>query len=116
MPHSSDLLAKMRLPLWQQFMARMDGVLSVDSSALHLAATVNVPSFSVFGPSRASLYQPVGKNHHSFQALCPYGKSFDKRCPILRSCSTGACLKELSYEELIKTFFSWYEHLEFAKA
>jgi len=103
-PHSSRVLPRMTLPVWQRFMDRMDSVLTVDSAALHLAATTSTPTFSIFGSSKASVYKPLGETHHAFQGPCPYGTLFDKRCPVLRTCKTGSCLKELSPETLAEQF------------
>ncbi len=99
-PEKSTLLPYMRLPLWQRMMAKMDGVFTVDSSALHLAAIADVPTYSFFGPSSAAVYKPPGAHHHALQGPCPYGKTFTKRCPALRTCKTGACLKNLSSKVL----------------
>ncbi|MDN3508896.1 MAG: lipopolysaccharide heptosyltransferase I [Candidatus Neptunochlamydia sp.] len=99
-PNSSTLLPKISIPVWQRLMSKMDLIYTVDSSALHLAATTKTPTFSFFGPSAAAIYQPPGKTHQSFQASCPYGKTFIKRCPALRTCKTGACLKSLSVEKI----------------
>ncbi len=99
-PNSSTLLPKLSLPVWQRLMSKMDLIYTVDSSALHLAATTQTPTFSFFGPSSAAIYQPPGKNHRSVQTSCPYGKTFIKRCPALRTCKTGACLKDLSVEKI----------------
>lgn len=95
-PNRSTLLPRMTLPVWQQFMSHMDHIFTVDSSALHLAATTTVPTTSFFGPSSSSIYKPPGSHHQAIQGSCPYGKSFTKRCPILRTCKTGACIKNIS--------------------
>lgn len=101
-PENSILLPRMRLPLWQRMMSHMDHILTIDSSALHLAATTATPTTSFFGPSSASVYNPPGAHHTAFQGTCPYGKTFTKRCPALRTCPTGACLKEASPEALFE--------------
>lgn len=95
------------LPLWQNLMNQIDGVISVDSAALHLCATTNTPSFSIFGPSLAERYRPLGSQHFSVQGSCPYGVQFWSRCPLLRKCSTGACLKGLDSNHLIKACSTW---------
>lgn len=97
-PAASILLPKMSLPVWQRLMSKMDLIYTVDSSALHLAATTNTPTYSFFGPSSAAIYRPPGKRHRSIQGLCPYKKTFTKRCPALRTCKTGACLKKINLE------------------
>lgn len=105
---SSSLLPHMRLPVWQRMMARMDAVLSVDSGALHLAATAGTRTFSFFGPSSAQVYKPAGERHGAFEGDCPYGVAFTKRCPKLRTCSTGSCLKDISSEALYSRFIEWF--------
>lgn len=92
---NAEMLPVLTLPLLQHFMRGMNLVASVDSLPLHLAAEAGVPTFSAFGPSLADKYRPLGKLHTSIQGTCPYGKTFPKRCPILRKCKTGACIKNL---------------------
>ena len=101
----------MSLPLWQHFMYLVDGVISVDSAALHLCGTTTTPSFSLFGPSSALAYRPLGSKHDAFQGTCPYGTTFDKRCPSLRTCETGACLKEVSPDVLFGQFQQFWNNL-----
>ena len=95
------------IPLWQNLMAEMDGVISVDSAALHLCATTYTASFSIFGPSLANRYRPMGLQHASVQGRCPYGIQFWSRCPLLRKCATGACLKELDSNYLHSACLDW---------
>lgn len=100
-------IGELSLPLWQTLMSQMDGVICVDSAALHLCATTNTPSFSIFGPSLAECYRPVGLQHFSVQGSCPYKVQFWSRCPLLRKCATGACLKNLDTHRLIKACSDW---------
>jgi heptosyltransferase-1 len=100
------------LPLWQALMWEMDGVMAVDSAALHLCGTTDTPSFSVFGPSLAAFYKPPGEGHLSVQGSCPYGKTFSARCPILRTCSTGACIRHLQVDALFDSFKKWSSRLK----
>lgn len=86
---------------WQQVMSQMKLIITVDSSALHLAALTNTPTFSLFGPSSLKAYKPPGERHYGVQGVCPYSETFDKRCNRLRTCSTGACIKNLTPEALI---------------
>jgi heptosyltransferase I len=106
-PERSDLLGDLTLPLWQNLMTHSDLLLAMDSAALHLCATTQTPSFSFFGPSSAQIYKPVGPQHGFFQGSCPYGYTFERRCAQLRSCTTGACLKEVSASALIASFEKW---------
>lgn len=87
------VLEKLSLPLLQNFMKRMNLVLAMDSLPLHLAGEAGVSTHSFFGASLAKKYAPIGKIHLSVQGKCPYNIFFEKRCPRLRSCATGACIR-----------------------
>lgn len=99
---SSQIIGGLKLPQLQNLMHEVNAVLSMDSATLHLCGTTPTPSFSLFGPSSAQVYKPIGEQHTAFQGSCPYGKTFVKRCPILRTCKTGACMKDLSAETLFQ--------------
>lgn len=108
----SLVIDRLSLPTLQNLMSRVDLVLAMDSLPLHLAGTTSTPSFSVFGPSSAKKYKPLGEAHCSFQGTCPYAKTFEKRCAILRTCQTGACMKGLQGEAVFAQFYSWWVNLE----
>lgn len=110
--HHSVVIDRMSLPTVQNLMIAADLVVDMDSLPLHLVGTTSTPSFSIFGPSLAQKYKPIGTRHFAFQGSCPYGRTFEKRCPILRTCSTGACIRELSGgSELFTKFREWWETL-----
>jgi heptosyltransferase-1 len=92
---TAHVMNSLSLPALQQKMLQMDLVIAMDSLPLHLAGEAGVPTLSVFGPSLAAKYKPLGTIHQSIQGTCPYGRTFPKRCPILRTCPTGACIKDL---------------------
>jgi len=106
-PQRALSVGNLTLPLWQALMYEASGVLAVDSAALHLCATTSTPSFSIFGPSLASVFKPAGDKHVSIQGNCPYSKTFIKQCPLLRTCPTGACIKDLHTDTLFHAFCSW---------
>jgi heptosyltransferase-1 len=105
----SVVVNRMALPALQRLMSRCDLVISVDSLALHLAGTTETPTYSLFGPSSAEKYNPVGANHGFYQGKCPYGRTFVKRCPVLRTCATGACIRSLNGNEVYADFASWWK-------
>ena len=102
----SHVVERLPISLWQNLMNEADLVIAVDSSALHLCGTTLTPSFSVFGPTAIDTFKPIGARHTGIQGQCPYGKVFVKQCPILKSCKTGACIKDLKVEELFQAFQS----------
>lgn len=101
-PKSSRVLGNLTLPLWQRMMFEVDLVIAMDSAALHLCGTTKTPSFSIFGPSLASIYKPLGEQHVHLQGSCPYRRVFKKRCPVLRTCPTGACIRDIEASALFK--------------
>lgn len=103
-----EIAANQRLPLavWQALMCKVKGVIALDSAALHLCATTNIPSFSIFGPSNPHVYKPKGDHHHSFWGSCPFNKQFKRRCPILRTC-TAPCTKQIDEDALIRALNQW---------
>lgn len=100
----ASLVEKLSFSTWQNLMHRVDLVMAVDSSALHLCGTTQTPSFSIFGPTSSDAFKPIGAKHIAFQGVCPYGRVFDKQCPILRNCPTGACVREINPDNLFKCF------------
>ncbi len=108
---SSAVVERMSLSMLQNLMASSTLVVAMDSLPLHLAGTTLTPSFSVFGASSAEKYKPLGNRHCAFQGSCPYGRTFVKRCPILRTCPTGACIRDLQAEEIFAYFNQWWQGL-----
>ncbi|NGX57664.1 MAG: Lipopolysaccharide heptosyltransferase 1 [Chlamydiae bacterium] len=103
---NSQIIPRLPLPELQNLMSAVDLVITMDSLPLHLAGTTSTPTYSIFGPSLAEKYRPLGSQHHSFQGPCPYHQKFKKRCPKLRSCRTGACIRCLDPEEMINDFLT----------
>lgn len=108
---SSVVIDRLPLPMLQNLMSQIDLVFAMDSLPLHLAGTTSTPTFSVFGASLAEKFKPVGKKHGTLQGACPYGKTFEKRCPILRTCETGQCIRGLTGKDLFNEFHIWYAQL-----
>ncbi|SCA62999.1 Uncharacterized protein SCG7109_AG_00310 [Chlamydiales bacterium SCGC AG-110-M15] len=98
----STVMERLSLPALQHVMAHVETVLAMDSLALHLCGTTQTPSLSVFGPSAMNKYKPLGSEHRAYQGKCPYGQQFEKRCPILRTCQTGACIRDLDVGEVLE--------------
>lgn len=105
---NSRVVDRLPLPTLQNLMDRCDLVIAMDSLPLHLAGTTETPSFSLFGASSALKYKPLGDRHYAMQGNCPYGRTFVKRCPILRTCPTGACIRDMKAAEIFGAFKSWW--------
>ncbi|MDP3682985.1 MAG: glycosyltransferase family 9 protein, partial [Ignavibacteria bacterium] len=107
-PQQSVVIDRLSLPGLQNLMTHVDLVIAMDSLPLHLAGTTSTPTYSVFGASSCQKYKPLGDLHEAYQGSCPYGKSFIKRCDVLRTCKTGACIKNLEGQRLFDHFFKWW--------
>jgi heptosyltransferase I len=92
---------------WYHLMERMDGVIAMDSSGLHLCGLTSTPSFSVFGPTSSKHYQPNGDIHYSFRGGCPYERFFLRVCPDLRSCKCGGCIKNIDSQKMLVVLDRW---------
>lgn len=104
----SKVVDKVPLPELRDLMMSMKLIIAMDSLPLHLAGTTTALTYSVFGPSSAAKYNPLGEKHHALQGKCPYDQVFEKRCPILRTCKTGACMKNLTPDIIWKDFWPWF--------
>lgn len=100
----SEVIDRRPIPQLADLMRTMDLVIAMDSMALHLAADLKVATFSLFGPSLGERYKPLNNLAVVYQGPCPYGRTFERRCPLMRTCETGACLKEADPEALAHAF------------
>ena len=98
----SQSVGGLSFSVWQALMREMDLVIAVDSAALALCGMTKTPSLSFFGPSLATVYKPLGNQPVAWQGTCPYGQKFTTRCPLLRTCKTGACLKSATSDQLLE--------------
>ncbi len=108
---SSVVLYQPELPCLANLIARADRVLAMDSLVLHLASLTSTPTFSFFGPSNSQKYAPQRPVDGYFQGKCPLGYSFSKRCSLLRTCSSGACLREASFQDMLEELILWDERV-----
>ncbi|MBI3900930.1 MAG: glycosyltransferase family 9 protein [Chlamydiia bacterium] len=99
-PDRSIVIEKMDFSKLQYLMSQVDLFIGVDSIALHLCGTTTTPTISFFGPTKKEVFQPIGSQHVAIQGTCPYGITFEKQCPYLRTCKTGACIRSVLNEEL----------------
>lgn len=98
---SSRVIDKLTIPGLQHLMRQMDLIVAMDSFPLHLAGTTGVTTYAVFGPSSAHRYKPLGPQSLAIQGPCPYGRTFERSCPIKRTCATAACIRELPPDDIL---------------
>jgi heptosyltransferase-1 len=112
-PKTAIVVDRLSPAALQALMCQLEGVISMDSFPLHLAGTTKTPAFSFFGPSLGACFAPKGAEKAFVQGTCPYGIKFERRCPKLRTCETGACLKQLKAEALAQKFTTWWQAMNY---
>lgn len=106
----SEAYGRLSLSFWSSLIDQVDLVISVDSASLQLAGLSKTPIFALFGPSSSKVYLPREKDALAYQGSCPYKIQFEKRCPHLRSCSSGDCLRKVDVEKLFDTFQTFFSN------
>lgn len=110
--NSRDLsIGNLSIPIWYHLILQSKLLIGMDSSSLHLAVLGNIPTYTFFGPSKGDVYIPKNDRHGYYQSICPHKVHFTKRCPILRSCDDGGCLKTLSIQDVLRHFFQWVKKI-----
>ncbi|MBW1920463.1 MAG: glycosyltransferase family 9 protein [Deltaproteobacteria bacterium] len=86
-------------------------VISVDTVALHVGAAVGTPTLGIFGPTPASVWAPIGKNHRVVQKDMPCVPCRQKGCG---DSETSLCLQNLSFAEIREALDETLHHLRTA--
>jgi ADP-heptose:LPS heptosyltransferase len=67
-------------------LAQLKGLITTDSSPMHIAAALGVPTISLFGPNAAQCWAPLGARHAWLQGSpCPCGGQLNT-CQARNSC------------------------------
>lgn len=92
-----SLLGKTSVIESVEFIKRMDLVIGVDSGILHLSASVNTPTISIFGPMNDKKWAPVADDSTIITAPVPC-----RPCSLHKKCSNGlVCLASISHHQII---------------
>lgn len=102
-PRAISLAGKTKLIETISLLSRADLVVTNDSAGQHLAALVEAPTISIFGPTVQSFgYRPWNSRavivERSGLACRPCGKHGHQRCPI----GTHECMKSISGTEVLR--------------
>jgi heptosyltransferase-1 len=96
-----EVLFEPHLVVLQHLIKQAALVIGMDSMPIHLAQAASVPVFGLFGPTKMDIYllNETGlegeKKTYGYAGTCPYSVEFTRRCPRLRSCKTGACIRQV---------------------
>jgi ADP-heptose:LPS heptosyltransferase len=102
-PRAKCLAGKTKVFESAQLIMHANLVIGNDSASAHLAAVCDTPLVAVFGPTVLNLgYRPWGQTSYVVEVKemqCrPCGKHGHNECPL----KTHACMKEISYQDVIK--------------
>jgi ADP-heptose:LPS heptosyltransferase len=70
------------LPVMLEVLKRCSLLITNDSGPMHLAAALNLPTISFFGPTDPDKTGPYGSNHKIFRTAVPCAPCFERQCPL----------------------------------
>ena len=71
-----------------------------DSALLHIAAAVDIPTISIFGPTDPAIFAPRGAKHYMIKSKLPCSPCFHYK--TLPECKSIACMESIKPEEVIE--------------
>ncbi|HDH97314.1 MAG TPA: glycosyltransferase family 9 protein, partial [Proteobacteria bacterium] len=96
----ADLTGKLKLPELVELLKRSALYVGNDSSILHLAVALGVPTVSFFGPETPDLYGPLGDAHKVFYADLPCSPCLAAYNFKSSDCEDNICLERIGVEEV----------------
>jgi heptosyltransferase-2 len=93
---SSSLVGRDRPALLPQLVARLSCLVSGDTGVAHLAAALDVPTVTLFGPTDPRLTAPRGKRARVLYRGVACSPCFLSSCPI-----DHVCLRDITPEEVL---------------
>lgn len=112
-------LPRLQLPVFQYLMRQCSCLIGLDSLALHLAASADVPTFGIFGPTHPRGYAPSFSTYgakfstHFWKACTRYPQG-QLRCRSMRKCH-GSCLPTLRRGEGLAALCDFIETVNDAR-
>ena len=80
----TSLMGKTRLPVMLELLRMSNVLLSNDSGPMHIAAALQLPVVSLFGPTDPAKTGPFGNRHHVFRTQVTCSPCFKRKCPLPR--------------------------------
>jgi len=105
-PQHIIILPAMSLTEIMHKLTEIDAVVSVDTGLAHLAAALDKPQITLFGPTNPGLTRPYGQNQHYLQVDYPCRTCMKKNCAKTEMDNSGniiqpACFSSLSPETVM---------------
>ncbi len=94
------LVGKMDLLTTAAFLKKSRLFIGNDSGLMHLSAAVGIPTLGLFGPSKESVYAPVGKHTHWVRTYKSYAELVET--PDYDQKNTKNMMEGLSVEKVLK--------------
>jgi len=107
--NAHNLAGKTNIGELMAVLKRCDLFIGIDSAALHIAAAVDTPTISIFGPSSPINWAPRGRQHCVLTKDFPCLPCRQKGC---NNSEVSRCLDELTVEEVIPVISEKLSHIE----
>jgi len=93
-----NLAGRTTLEVLAALLNRSQAMLTVDSGPMHLAASLGVRCFALFGSTDPVLTGPYGPQHVLIQSKCPQTPCFERQCPRHADCSQGVVPEDIAMQ------------------
>ncbi|MDD2706895.1 MAG: putative lipopolysaccharide heptosyltransferase III [Verrucomicrobiae bacterium] len=90
------LLGELSLRQWAALVSRARLFVGVDSAPMHIAASQNIPSLALFGPTGFNNWRPWGVEHEVLVHDCPCSRDRNPHCDWTQ---TRACMQNITLAE-----------------
>ena len=77
-----NLMGQTDLPILVGLLKKSHLLLANDSGPMHIAAALEVPTVTLFGPTDPAKTGPFGKKHKVFQSRASCSPCFERKCPL----------------------------------
>ncbi|MFT5130852.1 MAG: heptosyltransferase-1 [Rhodothermales bacterium] len=83
-PRLHNLMGRTSLPAMIELLRTSSLMLTNDSGPMHIAASLELPTVALFGPTDPTLTGPYGDRHRVFQSKVDCAPCFQRLCPLPR--------------------------------
>lgn len=101
-----SIFGKLSLKEWAALASRARLFIGVDSAPMHVAASQNIPSIALFGPTGHHNWRPWAVEHQLLVHDCPCSKDRQEHCDWKQ---TRACMMAITVDE-VKTAIRSMDH------
>ncbi len=99
----NNLMGKTSLPVMVQLLKKSSMLLTNDSGPMHIAAALQIPTVSFFGPTDPLKTGPYGDIHKIFKSEVSCSPCFKRNCPLPQQLCLSDVMTPLSVTQYIQS-------------